>query len=1108
MPKTQIYFIMKKQLLFVLFLAIICSSFSQERYWKKTNTYSKNSVINSKKDLPNKNLFSLEIQLLKDALSNVPKRFDSNNQRKTIIKFPNTSGFLEQFYVYEASVLHPDLAYKYPEIKSYIGQGITDPSARIRFSISHKGLHGMKLSGSTESVFIEPYTQDLATYTVYTRSEKPKVEERLQCIISDHASSTSRNNTQKNADDGILRTYRIAISTTGEYTQYHGGTKADALAAINTTMTRVNGVFENDFNVTMVVIANNEDIIYTDGSSDPYTGSFNTQLQNTLTAVIGEAAYDIGHLFVKGGNNGNAGCIGCVCVDGRKGKGFTSRGIPEGDAFDIDYVAHEIGHQFGANHTFSFRNEGTDAHFEPGSGSTIMGYAGITGNTDVQDNSDPYFHSHSIEQVTNYVKSTSCQTNTNTNNTTPEITAGNDYTIPKGTPFVLTGHAIDDDGDTLTYCWEQRDENNAMSTYPSTTATTGVSFRSFTPTLSNKRYFPRLETIKSGATSWQWEAVPEVARDLNFRLTVRDNKLGGGASTSDDIKLTVVDNAGPFILNSPNSNVSWQVNSTQTITWNVANTNVAPILATTVDLFLSTDGGDTYGILLASNVTNDGSHDILVPNQIGDQNRVMIKASNNVFFDISNTDFEITPGDSSDTEVPTIPTNVSVSNITQTSATIYWDAATDNIEVVGYDLYQNNDFISTSTITEFDLINLNPDTTYSIALKAKDAAGNMSDFSNSVTFITLPSDTNDQCINGISSYPYTQGFEDNLGNWTQSTTDDFDWSFNSGTTPSNGTGPNSAIEGNSYLYLESSSPNYPSKEAIITSPCFDLSNENNATFEFNYHMFGANNMGDLSLDISDDNATTWTTIWSASGNQGNTWITQSIDLSVYTGSNIQLRFKGTTGSTWKGDIAIDKLSLITTVSNPDCTEVTLSINLDDYPEETSWQIINESNEIMASGDNYNSSTGEILVTVCLPEGTYTFTINDSYGDGICCQYGNGSYSLTTGSTPLANGGQFGTSESTTFTLRESSRDAIVQQVVSTTPIEISIYPNPIQQNIPLNVSSHIKELTYTITDLTGRIIQKGNLNGTTIDLQQVNSGVYIIHFDTGQKVISKKIIKK
>ena len=669
---------MKKTLLLLIILMSTTFMFAQSNsIWQKQTPASISKVKPNKQHLPKTQTYSLNFEALKQTLALSPQRGKFSGNSNVIVAFPNPDGQMEHFRVMEASVMHPDLSAKYPGIKSYAGQGIEDPTARIRFSISPLGVQSMRLSATRPVAFIEPYTNDNKLYTVYKRADKTDTFDDFECSLTETVKKgiNGSNMTMRNADDGILRTYRLAMSATGEYSVYHGGTKAAALAAINTTMTRVNGIFENDFNVTMVLIANTDDVIYTNSGSDPYTttGSYNSQLQSTLTSVIGENNYDIGHLLANLQNNGNAGCIGCVCVNGQKGSGWTSASVPTGDFFDVDYVAHEMGHQFGANHTWTFNgNEGTNVQVEPGSGSTIMSYAGITGATDVQANVHPNFHAVSIEQVTDYIKGTSCQTNTNSGNAVPTADAGSNYTIPKGTAFVLEGIGTDvDAGDVLTYSWEQMDENNASSTYPSTTATSGVAFRAYEPTTDNKRYFPRLATVKTGATSWQWEAVPNVARTLNFRLTVRDNVAGGANNNSDDTVITVNGTAGPFVLNSPNTNVTWNAGTTQSVTWDVAGTTSNGVNAANVDILLSTDGGDTYDITLASGVTNDGSHDIVVPSNQGTQNRIMVKGSNHVFFDISNVDFTIAGQVVCNA---TVPTGLASSSVGPDSATVSWDA--------------------------------------------------------------------------------------------------------------------------------------------------------------------------------------------------------------------------------------------------------------------------------------------------------------------------------------------------------------------------------------------------------------------------------------------------
>jgi hypothetical protein len=631
---------------------------------------------------------------------------------------------------------------KYPNIRSYAGQGIEDPSEVIRFSVSPQGLQSMTLSTNQKATFIEPYTEDALYYTVFDRSQKKDTDDGFVCEVTNEMNKTLNKgaSTMKNADDSILRTYRLAMSATGEYTAYHGGTKAAALAAMNATMTRVNGVFENDFNVTMVLIANTDAVIYTNSSTDPYgstTTNYNSQLQSTLTSVIGEANYDIGHLVANLQNNGNAGCIGCVCTNGQKGSGWTSYSTPSGVNFDIDYVAHEMGHQFGANHTWTFNgNEGSGAQMEPGSGSTIMGYAGITGATyDVQPHSDAYFHAKSIQQVTDYVKSTSCQTDTNTGNAVPTVNAGTDFTIPKGTPFVLTGIGLDaNPGDVLTFCWEQFDQNNAVTKLPSTTATAGVAFRSYLPTTDNKRYFPNLSVVKTGATSWTWEAVPNVARTLNFRLTVRDNRAGGAANNSDDMIVSVNGTAGPFVVNSPNTNIVWNVGTTQSVTWAVAGTTANGVNAANVDIFLSTDGGETYPIALATGVPNNGSADILVPNNVGTQNRIMVKGSNHIFFDISNTNFSI------EGQVvcnATVPTGLSASNISTNSANISWGA----VPGASYDLqYRQVGAGSWTTVAvngiSQALSGLSPLTQYEAQVRSKCPDNATSIYSSSINFTT------------------------------------------------------------------------------------------------------------------------------------------------------------------------------------------------------------------------------------------------------------------------------------------------------------------------------------------------------------------------------------
>ncbi len=732
---------MNFKLLPVALLAMTSFAFAQQKPMWKTASIENSTVLESSKALPQKNLVALDVASLKTLMVNAPERKSVTSSNK-ILSLPNEEGKLERFRVYENAIMAPELSAKYPEIKSYIGIGIDNPTATVYFSISPLGFKSMTLQADKSAVFIEPISEDLKKYSVYTKADKKVAFTPFECgVIESIATQTGGELLRPNADDAVLRTFRLAVSTTGEYTAFFGGTVAQALAAINATMTRVNGVFEKDFAVRMVLIANNDAVIYTNAATDPYTTSYNSQLQSTLTSVIGDANYDVGHVFVRAANNGNAGCIGCVCASG-KGSGFTASTSPTGDTFDIDYVAHEIGHQFGANHTFSFNNEGTGVNMEPGSGSSIMGYAGITPQ-DVQPNSDAYFHAASIQQVTNNVKAKTCQTNTATGNSVPTASAGLDYTIPKSTPFMLTGSGTDANGDALTYNWEQFDSAASTATgvnsAASATRTSGPTFRSYNSTTSPSRSFPRTQSVLAGATTTAGteisvEAVPSVARTMNFRLTVRDNRAGGSANNSDDMIVTVNATAGPFAVSAPNTAVSYVGGSAQTITWAVAGTTANGVNCANVDILISTNGGTSYTTLLAA-TPNDGTEAVTIPNTAGTTNRIMVRGTNHIFYDVSNTNFTITAG-STDTVAP-IAATLSASGTTQTGTTLSWTGATDNVAVTTYDVFRGATLLATTASTTYAVTGLVASTAYTFSVIAKDAAGNASVASNTVNVTTL-----------------------------------------------------------------------------------------------------------------------------------------------------------------------------------------------------------------------------------------------------------------------------------------------------------------------------------------------------------------------------------
>lgn len=612
--------------------------------WIKTSKIAVNNKINTTNLPINFDVYQLDIATLQNLLNQAPKRL-AQNTSALVLGFPTGNGTIENFEVFEASIFHPDLAAKYPEIKSFFGKS-TSTASTIRFSFSpQKGLSSMLFRLNRKSVFIEPYSTDLTSYAVYSRKTDEVTQHTFECLTDDIALDMKKikQSNNKDANDQTLRTFLTAVSASGEYTVWHGGTKVLAMAAINATMTRVNGVYETDFGITMQLVANNDDVVFTNPSTDPYTNSLNSQLQSTLSSVIQEANYHVGHLLHQGSNNGNAGCIGCVCVNNQKGSGYSSHSVPQGDNFDVDYVAHEIGHQFGANHTWTHGgSESTGAQMEPGSGSTIMGYAGITGASDVQPHSDDYFHFFNIQQVTTNVASKSCYTSTPMANTAPTANAGADYTIPKGTAFILEGSGSDPDVDSLSFCWEQGDVGFNSQTSVSATSTGSPAFRSIAPTTSPNRYLPQLSSVIAGNLTTQWETVSNVGRTMNFSLTVRDNLSGGGQNKIDNMVVTVDGNSGPFTVTSQNTAVTWNEGSTETVTWNVAGTNTGAVNTPNVDIFLSQDGGYTYPITLATGVPNNGSANVTVPTGSATTNaRVMVRGAGNIFYALNSTNFTI-----------------------------------------------------------------------------------------------------------------------------------------------------------------------------------------------------------------------------------------------------------------------------------------------------------------------------------------------------------------------------------------------------------------------------------------------------------------------------------
>lgn len=654
---------MKKQLLYIFLIFCFANANAQDALWQKVTS----SSLSRKADgaSSSKLYYKLNANLLSSKLVSASSKTAKNTTSE--ITIPNTDGNLERFAVWESSNFDPELQAKYPQIRSYEGRGIDDKSAKIYFSVAPIGMQTMVFRTAKPTEYMEQNPDNKSEYVLFKSADNADSRALLNCktihSISENKSTTTAKTTSSAKQ---FKTLRLALSCTGEYAAYFGGTKEGALAGMNATLTRVNGVFNRDLAVEVILIANNDAVIYTDPSADPYSiprlgadsnnPTWPKEVQTTLTSVIGEANYDIGHLFGGSGGGGLASCIGCVCDSPTpsnsvgKGSAYTSPadGKPEGDNFDIDFVAHEMGHQLGATHTFSHANEGLGACYEPGSGSTIMGYAGVTDGYNVQDHSDSYFSYASINQIQNNLAGKTCPVSTPiVDNNPPVINAGLDYTIPISTPFILTGTGSDPEGNTITYTWEQYDSATTAfgnNSFPSPTKPDGPMFRSFTPTASPVRYMPALNSVLNNQLTTSWESVSSIGKTMNFTLTGRDNAAQGkGQTYTDAMVVTVTAAAGPFAITSQKEgDIGWAKESAQTITWSVNNTNTLPG-SSNVNIKLSLDGGLTFPIVLANNTPNDGTETILVPSDIEASTncRLLIEPVGNIYYAVNSTPFAV-----------------------------------------------------------------------------------------------------------------------------------------------------------------------------------------------------------------------------------------------------------------------------------------------------------------------------------------------------------------------------------------------------------------------------------------------------------------------------------
>lgn len=598
----------------------------------------------------NYKLFALDQKSMRSFLFDL----DESPQKAKSLLLPTPNGYRE-FYVWKTPMMEPGLAAKYPDIQTFTAVAMDDEWVTAKLDYTEFGFRAMVYNGN-ESYMINPYSDDPNGYYMVYRQSDFREALKGACELGAFPGlqlpgepveiNLPKKGFSAKSYGSTRRAYRLAISCTGEYAVNAVGptvTKAQALSKVISTVNRVNGIFEREMALTLNIINDNDQLIFTDPDTDPYTcnnnlGCLINEAQGVITSIAGAQNFDIGHILCTAG--GGLAQLYAVCGTGAA-SGTSTSGGPD----DYFTIIHEMGHQFGANHTFNANSGSCNSNgnpataYEPGAGITIMAYAGLCAPNNV-GTTEKFYHVHSLIEMSTFIQSKpTCGT---TSQGMPVIALPNvldSFHIPRNTPFELQGPVATphQSNAAVTYSWQQYDLGNFGNPEDQSSGVTdGPLFRTFFPDTSRTQIYPSLQYIYDGTYTAPGQRLAGVERTVNFKLLARSIFQGWGTYnyTDSTLKLEVA-STGPFRVTSQSTSETWNPGETKTVTWAVANTTQAPVNCGQVNIYLSTDDGATFPYLLVANAPNNGSCPIVVPNFRTSKARVKVKGTGNVFFDIN-----------------------------------------------------------------------------------------------------------------------------------------------------------------------------------------------------------------------------------------------------------------------------------------------------------------------------------------------------------------------------------------------------------------------------------------------------------------------------------------